>query len=132
MSIEVRKSASDAEATGPAIMVYTRKEIPRCWSIGSVSRLPDRRPTGVGIGVTGRKVVIGFDPLGAASASLEVGYGGRVATQTWQAGEDTAVHFELDFEPDTTGHFLILMRDETGAVFSATGGPLPAGDFAAG
>lgn len=133
-TIELRKSASDTggEATGPAIIVNTHEAIDGCWSVGSVSRLPDRRPTGVGVGVTGRSVDIAFDPLGAESASVEIGYGGRVSTHTWQAGDGQPVHFELEFEPDTTGHFLILMRDATGAVFSAAGGPLPAGDFSAG
>ncbi|HEX2295434.1 MAG TPA: hypothetical protein VHN37_09010 [Actinomycetota bacterium] len=128
-------SARDAYggAVEAGVTVFTVEVEPGCWSVGSVSRLPDRRPTGVGISVRGREVSIGFDPLGAASARIEVGYGDRRTRAVWDSGLDEPhVLLDLGFEPAASGHFLVLFEDEEGRVFSATGGPLPAGDFAAG
>lgn len=103
-----------------------------CWSIGSVSRLPKDQPEDDGsMSVRGRDVSMGFDLQGASSATFEVGYGGQITRYEWTGG-DTGVEFTLDFEPRGTGHFLVLLRDENGEVFSAFGSPLPTGDFAAG
>lgn len=76
-----------------------------------------------------RVFAVEFDPLGAASAIVEVGYGGRNKSYTWPDGSE-----DIDFgsKPETSGHFLVLLLDESGIVFSARGGALPGGDFAAG
>lgn len=117
---------------GPAVVVWSHEVLPGCWSVGSVARPPDNKPTGVSMSVRGRNVQLGFDPLGAVSADVEVGYGRRIVTAEWSTGDESLLQWRLDFDPDTTGHFLILFRGSDGRVFSAAGGPLPAGDFAAG
>jgi hypothetical protein len=131
--IAVRRSDSDAEdAVRGNIRVYTTEIRPGCWSVAGVSRPPDRRPTGVSVQIQGRTARIGFTPFGAASASVEVGYGGRNRHTTWLSSDDGPATIRLGFEPDTDGHYLVLLRDERGRVFSAFGAPLPPGDFAAG
>ena len=132
-SVELRMIAADdgEEAWGPAVIVYMTEAF-GCWFVGSVSRPPDDNPTGVGVDVAGRDVRIAFHTLGAYSATAEVGYAGRLITKTWEKGSGQPVTMRLDFDPDTTGHFLVLMRDSKGGIFSATGGPLPKGDFTAG
>lgn len=134
VDVELRRSGSDdgAKADGPAVIVYMTEVFDDCWSVGSVSRLPDNKPTGASVGVTGRDVHIGFDDLGAESAVIEVGYGGQIVTEDWMEGEETVVALRLDFDPDTTGHWWVLFQDADGRVFSATGGNLPVGDFSAG
>jgi hypothetical protein len=134
--LDVRRDPPDG-GHGPVsalVRVWTFESAPDCWSIGSVSRVPDNEPTGVSVSVDGRVVQIGFDTLDAAGGSVEVGYGGRDQMKRWVEAEATErpVTFELGFDPATTGHFLILFEDQEGQVFSASGGPLAAGDFAAG
>jgi hypothetical protein len=104
-----------------------------CWGIGSVSRLPQDQPQEDGsMSVRERDVYMGFDKGEATTALFQVGYGGQKTSHVWRAGDAEAVEFRLDFEPRGTGHFLVLLRDENGEVFSAFGSPLPEGDFAAG
>lgn len=132
-TIEVRREEGDQgrRAGGAAVQVYVREVAPDCWSVVSVSRLPDKRPTGVGISVRGRDVEVGFDDLGAESVAFEIGHGFYGLTSE-PAGRDGRVTMRLTYPPNDTGHFLLLFKDEDGRVFSASGGPLPAGDFAAG
>lgn len=116
----------------PTVVVYVDELFGGCWSVISVSRLPEEQPKHDGsMLVRGRDVQMGFDLGDAVSATFEVGYGGQKTTYTWEGGQ-TGVEFRLDFEPRGTGHFLVLLRDENGEVFSAFGSPLPEGDFAAG
>ncbi|MEA2517646.1 MAG: hypothetical protein QOG16_1484 [Actinomycetota bacterium] len=65
------------------------------------------------------------------SAIFEVGYTGQTTRYVWEGGS-TGAAFTLDFEPSGTGHFLVLLRDPNGEVFSAFGSALPEGNFAAG
>ena len=129
--IELRESRSNSGAKEAAAIVYTLDTFGACWSVGSVSLAPDRE-VDLSVSVNGSTANIFFDDLGAQSATIEFGYGGRVATKTWQQGMKRPVLLRLGFKPDTTGHFLILFRDANGAVFAAKGGPLPKGNFAAG
>ena len=116
---------------GPDVRVYVEEVLPRCWSVNSVSPVHARRVDDSGISVEGQEVDLAFDPGGATTVAIEVGYGDDVHTATWKGG-DTIAHFELDEPPESTGHFLVLRYDVRGIVFSASGGPLPPGDFTAG
>lgn len=131
--MEIRRSENDdgPRARGPAVFVYLTEVVPDCWSVVSVGRLPDRQPTGISISIRNRDVEIGFDDLGADSVYFEMGHGFHTFSAD-PAPRDGRVTAVLTYEPDQTGHFLFLFRDEDGEVFSATGGPLPAGNFAAG
>lgn len=133
VDVELRRSSVDdgAEADGPAVMIYMTEVFDDCWSVGSVSRLPDRQPTGVSISIRGRDVEIGFDDLGADRIYFEMGHGFHTSSADGEV-PDGRITWVLKYKPDQTGHFLFLFKDEDGEVFSATGGPLPAGDFAAG
>ena len=113
------------------VTIWTKEVAPGCWSISGVSRLPDRRGTGVGVSVRGRVVEIGYGELGATSASIEVGYGGR-SRDVYDRRELGFVRVNLGYRPRTTGHFSILLRDEDGNVFTAYVVKLPEGDFTAG
>lgn len=114
------------------VRIWTTEVRPRCWSVSGVSRLADRRPTGVAVEVNGRSVDVGFDPLGAAAAEIRVGYGGRWALRVWDAPAEPVVPLRLGFRPESTGSLLILLEDESGDVFSAVALSLPAGGFTAG
>lgn len=134
MTLEVRPSfdlPSDVRLR-PGVQLFMKKALPRCWSIGSIYRLSDRRPTGLGVSVSGRTVDVGFDPLDATKATIEVGYGGRRVRGEWKAPDDPHVRLQLDFPPDTTGSLLVLFKDGDGTVIRAMATPLPPGDFAAG
>ena len=63
--------------------------------------------------------------------AFEIGHGSYVSTSDPEPpdGRITAL---LSYPLDGTGHFLLLFKDADGIVFSAAGGPLPAGDFVAG
>lgn len=130
---ELRKSASDdgAEPSGPAIRIWVNEAFPGCWSVTTVARHPDREPTGMSVGVAGRDFELGFTPLGAASADIEVGYGERTTSTVWKGG-DSFVHIDLPFDPDAPGHVLIILRDASGQPFSAASATFPQGDFVAG
>lgn len=117
----------DVEA---GVRVWTTEVVPGCWSIRSVSRLADRRPTGVGVSVDGEIVEVTYDPLGSTTVMIEVGYGGR--NRRFHNRFLDAARIWLRFTPDTTGHVFVLLRDEDGDVFTAYATPLPAGDFSAG
>jgi len=110
--------------------IRTYDPAPRpCWLVTSVGRPPDMNVTGVGVSVRGRKVSVGCLSFGASSAEITVGYGGRRVERTARWARATV---RLPFEPATSGHFLILLRDAEDRVFSACGVALPSGDFAAG
>lgn len=132
-SVEIRRSEVDdgPEADGPAVVVSLNEVATDCWSVVSVSRPPDNRPTGVSISVRGRDVEIGFDDLGADSVSFEMGHGSYVITSEPEP-PDGRITVLLNYPLGKTGHFLLLFKDADGIVFSAAGGPLPAGDFVAG
>lgn len=125
---ELRRSANSR----PAVLIFPIEVVPDCWSIGSVARMPDEESEHHGsMSVHGREVQMGFELPGASSAIFEVGYGGNKTTHAWQGGQG-GVEFQLDFEPRGKGHFLVLLMDADGKIFSAFGSALPAGDFAAG
>lgn len=131
--VELRESNSDDadKAEGAAVIVYASDIFGNCWSVEHVSHFPVRDP-GLSVGINGRTANVVFGSLGADSATIEFGYAGRIVTKSWEEGMEQPVFLPLGFEPDTTGHFLILLRDASGAVFSAKGLSLPKGDFAAG
>ncbi len=128
---ELRRGPQGASPRRPVVIVDAVEVLDGCWSVGSVSRPPDKRRTGVSISVRGRSVEVGFDTLGATTMSFEIGHGPNtlMGEPTGRGGRITS---RLTYAPDDTGHFLILFKDENGRVFSATGGPLPAGNFTAG
>ena len=132
-SIELRRSSTDdaKEAQGAAVLVTLTKVSNECWSVWSVSRLSDDRPTGLSISIRGRDVEIGFDDLGADSVYFEMGHG-YYTTSSDSEPPDGRITALLNYPLGDTGHFLLLFQDEDGQVFSATGGPLPAGNFSAG
>lgn len=131
--LELRRDGFDSGPRGPAVLIGPTEIIDGCWSVGWVSRMPDEQPKhDRSMAIRGRDVSMGFDPGGATSAVLEVGYGGEATTYVWHEGEAEGVEFRLDFDPHDTGHYLILLMDPNGEVFSAFGSPLPEGDFAAG
>jgi hypothetical protein len=131
--LELRRDPDDdgQEAEGAAVRVWVLEVEPDCWFLTSVSRLPDHRPTGVGISVDGREFSIGFDPQGADEVRGEIYHGETGTNLRWVEGE-TVFEGKLGIRPQTTGHYLLLFLDDHGEVFSATGGALPAGDFSAG
>lgn len=131
--MEIRRSENDdgPRARGPAVIVYLTEFVPRCWSVVSVGRLPDDKPTGLSITVRGKDVEIGFDDLGADSIYFEIGHG-YYTNSSGPEPPDGRITAHLRYPRGETGHFLLLFKDENGDVFSAAGGPLPAGDFSAG
>lgn len=112
----------------PRVHVWIVRVAPQCWAVGSVSRPSDTRRPGLSLSIRGRRVQVFFSLRGAASATVEVGYGGKLTRKE----TSDSLMFDLGFKPRTTGHLLILLRDEFGHIKSAIGTPLPAGDFAAG
>lgn len=118
-------------------MVVVEEVMPECWFVTGVQRMPEEEARyqeydGASLGVQGRDVSMYFaDFEDAVTATLEVGYGGESTQHVWSKGDEFA-EFRLEFGPNDTGHFLVLLRDENGEVFSAFGSPLPAGNFAAG
>lgn len=127
-----RGDGRGASPRDPEVIVDATEVQPGCWSVAGVSRMPDKRPTGVSVSVEGRDVEIGVDPLGATSLSIKVVYAGRKVTERGPVGEEGLGEFRLPFDPDTGGHALVLFLDAEGKVFSATSPRFPAGDFAAG
>lgn len=133
LAYEVRKEPFLSDQDDPAVMVYVTEVIPDCWSVSSVARMSDEQPEDDGtMSIRGREVQMFFvDVKEAETATFEVGYGGDSTRHEWTGGK-TLVEFRLDFAPSGTGHFLILLKDENGEVYSAFGSPLPEGTFAAG
>lgn len=127
-TIEVRREVAVEEA---AVLISTSEVRPGCWFVTGVSRLADRRPTGVGVSVGGRRFSMSFDPLGADEVQGHIRYGNMGTNLRWVEGE-TIFEGQLGTRPRTSGHFLILFLDENGEVFSAAGSALPAGNFTAG
>jgi hypothetical protein len=131
---EVRR---DGSAESPVVIVSVVEFSPECWIVTSVSRTAEeaaRHPENEGamLSIQGRKVQMYFgDMRDAVSAILEVGYGGEKTQHVWKRGDDVA-EFTLDFEPQGRGHYLVMLRDENGEVFSAFGSAIPEGNFAAG
>jgi hypothetical protein len=133
-SIEMTISYEDARTAGvePGVRLWMEEALPDCWSVGSVSTLRERKATGLSVGVSGRTAEIYFDKLGATSATVEFGYGTHRSTTTWHPGDPDIVRLLVSGDRDETGHFLVLFRNAEGDPFTARGGPLPPGDFAAG
>jgi hypothetical protein len=119
--------------TDPGVRVWMENVLPGCWSVVSVSPLAQRRLDSLSVGVNGREANIVFERYGATTASVEFGYGTHRTLTHWhrESGEEiTRLH--VNGVSRSTGHFLVLLRDEDGDPFAAIGRPMPPGDFAAG
>lgn len=127
-----RGDTGETSPREPEVLVDATEVQPGCWSVRGVSRMPDKRPTGVSVSVRGRDVKVGVDPLGATSLAIRVVYAGRDVSETGPVGEEGLGEFRLPFDPDTPGYALILFLDPEGAVFSAASASFPAGDVTAG
>lgn len=103
---------------GPLVQVWLQRVGSDCWSVTGVSRRRDNKPEGVSASVRGREVQVGVLSLGAESAEVILGFNGREIRTTDQGAGAT---LRLDFKPRGSGFFLVLLRDETGEVFSAAG-----------
>ncbi|MFN2588956.1 MAG: hypothetical protein ABR613_12685 [Actinomycetota bacterium] len=112
------------------VRLHMREVLPDCWSVASASP-PDERAV-LGISVRGEKVDVSFDRGTGVGATVEIGYGRSKVRKVWDARARGLLHLDIGFEPETTGHFLILLHDADGTTFTALGRPLPPGDFAAG
>ncbi|HXF71445.1 MAG TPA: hypothetical protein VNO79_02395 [Actinomycetota bacterium] len=121
--VEVRRGPG-----GPAVSVRVAQLVgDRWWSVYNVWGTPEHDPT---VSVRDGLFELGFDPEGAASATVVVEYGDlRLEREVRREG---LVRFDLGGSPRVPGYFLVLLRDGGGAVFDAVSSPLPAGDFAAG
>jgi hypothetical protein len=108
------------------IVAMRRLLADRWWSVTWVG---EEKDYGFGISVRGSKVTMGFDLQGAASVSIIVGYGEHDMSKTVMR---TSTTLDLGFDPNRSGHVLLLFRDRKGKVFSAEGSSLPGGDFVAG
>lgn len=128
---DIHRPVSADNERVPHVQVFVREVLPGCWSVHSVTTGRDRLADDPVVTVRDGVVEISFDPHGAVAATAEVEYGGRVATATWSGGTPV-VRLDLRFEPTTTGHFLIVLRDSNGAVVGAIGAALPPGDFVSG
>jgi hypothetical protein len=104
---------------GPLIQLWLNLVAADCWSVTGVARAPDQREEGVSAEVRGRRVRVRVLPLGSDSADVIVGFNGREVGKRI-AGAAGAT-FRLDFRPKGSGFFVILLRDESGRVFSAAG-----------
>ncbi len=133
--VELARSASEPDET--YVLVDLREFQEDCWVVTGVQRSPEESQRyqeyeGASLSVQGREVQAYFaDFQDGATAIVEVGYGGEATQHLWQSGDEFA-EFQLEFQPRGRGHYLILLRDENGEVFSAFGSPLPSGSFAAG
>jgi hypothetical protein len=116
------------EPGGPAALVIVAQLVPELWSVTYVGS-PDETSISLSLGVEGSKVNAVFDLGDAASARMTVGYGGRGAIHVYT--ETSTKAWDLGFEPDTTGHYILTFRDADGSVTAALGAPLPKGDLAA-
>lgn len=131
--VDLFRSSSSGSGDRPDLEVYTDEVFFGCWSVQGVARPDDGRPTGISISVKGHDASIGFAPLGAETVTVELGYGRHLVSKTWNRGTgDPLVELRLRRAPTTTGHYLMIMRDASGEVVTATGGPLPPGNFVAG
>lgn len=117
----------ERQDSGASVIVAMRRLLAdRWWSVTWVGEAQDY---GFGITVRGSMVTMGFDLHGAASVSVMVGYGEHDVSKTVMT---TSTTLDLGFDPNTSGHVLLLFRDRRGEVFSAEGSSLPGGDFVAG
>lgn len=114
------------DSAASVIVAMRRLLADRWWSVTWVG---EEKDYGFGITVRGSKVTMGFDLHGAASVSVIVGYGEHDMSKTVMRSSTT---LDLGFDPNTSGHVLLLFRDRRGEVFSAEGSSLPGGDFVAG
>lgn len=103
---------------GPLVQVWLQRVGGDCWSVTGVSRRRDNRPEGVSASLRGREVQVGVLSLGAESAEVILGFNGR---EIRTRGQGSGATWRLDFKPRGSGFFLVLLRDETGEVFSAAG-----------
>ena len=104
---------------GPFVETWLTPVARWCWSVAGVSRPSDRRPTGVSVSVRGRRVIAAVLPLGAESGEVIVGFNGRTVRE--DVGPEAIARVRLPFKPKGSGFFLILLKDESGRVFSAAG-----------
>jgi hypothetical protein len=109
---------------------------PDCLSVVDVSRSGDSRPRGLrlshdvqvelSVRAEGAVMDLAWDPRGAVSAEVLVGFGDLEQVQTTTAPRCRFVFAGPITEP---GYVLVLLEDDGGEVISAMGRPLPAGDF---
>lgn len=135
VEVEVGYDGYDAtpdERTGRGVRLSMREVLPDCWSVIAASPLPERRLSTLSVGVNGSFANVVFERHGVTSATIEFGYGSTMSTVHWQRGEPHPVTVPVGGRTDTTGHFLVILRDADGDPFTAIGRPLPPGDFAAG
>lgn len=135
-SFEVTPSEYAGEAgIRPGVLLHVAEVLPECWSVTLASPLDLGRNWSLGVGVEGVLAEIVFERHGATSATVEFGYANHTSITHWHRddpGDVTTVHVGALRERDTTGHFLVILRDADGDPFTAIGRPLPPGDFAAG
>jgi hypothetical protein len=111
----------------PTVEVLTRRD-PQggCWFVSRVGA-PLLSTIAASVTVRDETATVGFASRAAASVEVILGQaGGEMLTAT------DAVH-PVNLEGfHGPGYFLVFWRNENGKVYSAAGGPLPPGDFAAG
>jgi hypothetical protein len=119
--------AVSRDPSGDRVDLSLRMALPDLWSVLNVLPHGEYFPSvDVHDGRASLEVELDGD---AASAEVTVGYGGRDrSVKTTSAG---TVSIDLGFKTDTSGHFLILLRNAAGETISAIGTTLPEGDFAA-
>jgi hypothetical protein len=123
-------SRSEGEPDAPVLVsVAPRLFEEGCLSVVGVSRPEGKEPTGLSVSVHGAVAELGWDPRGAASAEVRVGFGELEQVKEVRAER---ARFVFDAPPTEPGYFLVLLRDEGGEVMSAMGSILPVGDFTAG
>ena len=113
---------------GPAVSVRVAKLVQdRWWSVYNAWGTPEHDPT---VSVRDGLFELAFDLEDAASATVVVEYGDlRIEREVEREGP---LRVDLGDLPRVPGYFLVLLRDDRGAVFDVVSSPLPAGDFAAG
>jgi hypothetical protein len=119
--------AVSRDPSGDRVDLSLRMALPDLWSVLNVLPHGEYFPSvHVHDGRASLDVELDGD---ATSAEVTVGYGGR--DRSVEATRPGTVSIDLGFETDTSGHFLILLRNAGGETISAIGTTLPAGDFAA-
>jgi hypothetical protein len=113
-----------------AVLITMGRPVEEVWSVLGVGQTG---PGGeaLGLDIEASQVRAVFPLAGAASATVEVGYGADVATHDYTEDAVTQT-WDLGFTSSTAGHFLILFKDADGNVIRAQGSPLARGDFTAG
>lgn len=114
-------------AEGYATMQVARLVGNEWWSVVAIQGPvpPSPPPVRIRDGLAGVGVSLGE----LASAEVTLGYGNRDVTETTRESGEVTLEVPDHSAP---GHLLILFKDQSGAIVSAFGTALPAGDFAAG